>query len=95
MRGHVDEFRHIQATAQQPKILVEGTQGLEHVHTVHAIQRLPGAPIDNGIEQHQGLVIARCMAPVAVTATRHSAQLPELLREENNNLIALAQFVRV
>jgi hypothetical protein len=30
------------------------------------------------------------MAAGAVTATRHSAQLPEFLREEHDNLIALA-----
>src|SRR5262249_62351392 len=93
-RGEIDEFGDIKAAAEQTKILVQGTQGLDNIDALHAVEGLSRTPKHDGIEQHQRLIVTRGITPGAVAATHDSAELAKIPREEHDYLVCLSQFIR-
>src|SRR5207302_10789379 len=94
VRGYIDEFRDIQAAAEQMKILVQGTQGPDNIDALHIVEGLSRTPEHDGTEQHQRLIVTRGIAPGAVAATHDSAELAKIPREEHDYLVCLSQFIR-
>jgi hypothetical protein len=94
MRCGIKEFGHIQPTAEIPKVFVQGSERLDYINGINAVQGLCRTAKQDGVQQHQRLVIAGSMAAGAMATACYGPEFAKISREKDHNLVRFPQFIR-